>query len=100
MDHISFNIPQIIAACKKYGVKTLAVFGSILTDRFNSESDVDFLVNFNDNLDYNTYSDNYFGLYYDLKTIFNREVDLVDEKTLRNPYFIAELNETKQMIYG
>lgn len=100
MELIKYNIQQIITACKKHEVKTLAVFGSILTDRFNSESDVDLLVDFNDNVDYTTYSDNYFGLYYDLRSIFSREVDLVDEKSLKNRYFIEELNETKKMIYG
>ena len=31
---------------------------------------------------------------------FCREVDLVDEKILRNPYFIAEVESTKRSVYG
>lgn len=100
MELIKRNINEIFAACRKYEVKSLAVFGSILTDRFNKDSDVDFLVNFKDSVNYDSYSDNFFGLYYHLKDIFNREVDLVDEKTLKNRFFIEELNETKQPIYG
>ena len=46
MHLIEHNLQSIIELCKKYRVKTLSVFGSILTDRFNDESDVDFLVNF------------------------------------------------------
>lgn len=46
MKLIELNLQQIIDLCRKYKVKTLSVFGSILTDRFNEESDVDLLVNF------------------------------------------------------
>ena len=43
MNLIELNIDRIIALCKKYKVNKLFVFGSILTDRFNKESDVDLL---------------------------------------------------------
>ena len=43
------NIDKIIALCKKYKVMKLWVFGSILTSRFNDDSDVDFSVIFDKN---------------------------------------------------
>ena len=46
MNLIELNMDKIIALCKKYKVSKLFVFGSILTNRFNKESDVDFIVNF------------------------------------------------------
>lgn len=46
MKLIELNIKQIWNLCLKHRVKSLAVFGSILTDRFNEQSDVDFLVDF------------------------------------------------------
>lgn len=100
MKLIELNIAQITELCKKYGVKTLAVFGSILTDRFNDESDVDMLVHFNDDVTYHNYADNFFGLYHDLCSLFGREVDLVDETAVKNKYFKEELSETKRLIYG
>ena len=75
-------------------------FGSILTPRFNEKSDVDLLVNFNTEIDYNNYADNFFDLYHALKALFNRDVDLVDESSVKNPYFKEELDETKRLIYG
>lgn len=54
MKLIEINIAKIIELCKKYRVKTLAVFGSILTDRFNDESDVDFSFTFEDEVKYLT----------------------------------------------
>lgn len=101
MKLIELNLQQIIDLCRQYKVKTLAVFGSILTDRFNEESDVDLLVNF-EPIDHEKfdYVDNYFGLRDSLEQLLNRKVDLIEEKGLRNKYFIANINRTKQLIYG
>ncbi len=46
MKLIELNMDKIIALCKKYKVEKLWVFGSILTPRFNDQSDVDFSVLF------------------------------------------------------
>lgn len=100
MKLIEMNMDKIIALCKKYKVDKLWVFGSILTPRFNDQSDVDFSFKFENDVNYLTYADNFFGFYYDLKELFNREVDLVDETALKNKYFIKELNNTKRLIYG
>ncbi len=79
----------------------MSVFGSILTDRFNDNSDVDLLVDFEpiDHAKFD-YVSNYFGLRDALEVLFNRKVDLIEEKGLRNKYFIANINRTKQLIYG
>ena len=101
MKLIELNMQRIIDLCLKHKVKTLAVFGSILTDRFNDQSDVDLLVNF-DTADHEKwdYVTNYFDFRYALERLFGRKVDLVVEKGLKNKYFIANVNRTKQMIYG
>lgn len=101
MKLIELNLQRIINLCRKHKVKSLAVFGSILTDRFNDQSDVDLLVDFepidHDKFDYVS---NYFGLRDALELLFNRKVDLIEEKGLRNKYFIDNVNRTKQVIYG
>ena len=104
MKLIELNLQRIIDLCRKHKVKSLAVFGSILTDRFNDDSDVDLLVDFEDydrdnpgEFDYVT---NYFDFRDALEKLFNRKVDLIEEKGLRNKYFIANVNRTKQMIYA
>lgn len=92
---------RIIDLCLKHKIKTLAVVGSILTDRFNGQSDVDLLVNF-DTTDHEKwdYVTNYFDFQEALEKVFGRKVDLVVEKELKNKYFIANVNRTQQMIYG
>ncbi len=101
MKLIEMNMDKIIALCQKYKVVKLWVFGSILTDRFNDNSDVDFSVIFDKrNIPLLDFADNYLDFLNELKSLFSRDVDLITEESLTNPYFIQELNATKQLIYG
>jgi uncharacterized protein len=43
---ISVADEDVAAFCKKHHIRRLALFGSVLTDRFGSDSDVDVLVEF------------------------------------------------------
>jgi predicted nucleotidyltransferase len=76
------------------------VFGSVLNEKFNEKSDLDFLVSFNKNIELLDYADNYFNFLFSLEDLFSRDIDLVTEKSLKNPYFIKELENTKQLIYA
>ncbi|MDE6299318.1 MAG: nucleotidyltransferase domain-containing protein [Muribaculaceae bacterium] len=100
MKLISNNIRTIRNLCERFNVRKMYVFGSILTNRFNEGSDVDLLVNFDEDVTYHTYADIYFGLQEELEKLFGRRVDLVDEGVLKNKYFIREVNQTRQLIYG
>ena len=92
---IENKIPQIITLFKKYKVKEAYIFGSATNESFNKDSDVDFLYAFEDNLDYETYANNYIILINELENILKRQVDLVAKKTLKNPYLIKSINESK-----
>ena len=91
--------PYITTLCRKHGVKNLYVFGSVLTTSFSDKSDVDFLVEFDTNKipDYFT---NFFDLKYALEDTMGRDVDLVEEKAIRNPIFKRNIERTKMKIYG
>lgn len=101
MKLIEINIQKIISLCKKYRVKSLYAFGSILTDRFNDDSDVDMLVDF-DTHDHEQwdYVGNYFGFRDALEAIFGRKVDLIEERGIRNPLFRQSIDAKKHYIYG
>ena len=97
------NIDKIAALCKKYRVSKLWIFGSILTPRFNAESDVDFSVDFDAeriNAEGLDWADIFFDFMHELEKLLGRKVDLVDEVAVKNPYFRKELDATKQLIYG
>ena len=101
MKLIERHIQAILELCMKYKVKALYVFGSILTARFNADSDVDFAVSFDKSLlSLETYADNFFSLQFELEAIFNRPVDLICYDAISNPVFRKEIDETKYQLYG
>lgn len=94
------NIQMLKSLCKKYKVKDLYAFGSVITDKFSDKSDIDLLVSFEEGIPLLDYADNYFDFKDNLAQLFNREVDLVTKDTLTNPYFINEVEKSKTYIYG
>jgi hypothetical protein len=96
---IESNIDKIRQICHSLRVKKLYVFGSVVSDKFDAQSDIDFLISFSEGLSFKEYTENYFNLHYQLREILNREVDIVSESSLSNPFFIQSVNETKALIY-
>jgi uncharacterized protein len=92
------NIEKVKALCLRYNVKSLYAFGSVCTEEFNEDSDIDLLISF-DAMDYGDYADAYFELVEKLENIFKRPVDLVTDRSLGNPYFIESIHRTKTPIY-
>jgi hypothetical protein len=90
---------EINSVCKKYQVKSLYAFGSVITSRFTAKSDVDFLVDFKIE-DPIEYTENYFDLKFQLEKILKRPIDLLEYKTLKNQYLKENIDNTKVLIYG
>ncbi len=99
MDIVDRNIEIINDLCKKHKVSKLFAFGSVLTGRFRKTSDIDFVVDFND-VDLYYYADNYFDFKESLERLFNRDVDLLEDKAIKNPYLRQSIDQSKQLIYG
>lgn len=99
MQIISSNIERIKALCANHNVDTMYLFGSALGNDFNVSSDVDFLVKFKPG-NLSGYFDNYLNLKLNLKDLLGRDVDLVEEQTLKNPILINSINRNKELIYG
>lgn len=93
------QLDTIRSLCERYRVKTLYVFGSVLTPNFAPHSDIDLLVDFLDQ-DPLRYTSNYFQFKFELEKLFNRKIDLLEERALKNPYFIENINQKKQLLYG
>jgi len=99
MRFLENHIEDIQKLCSAHKVKELYVFGSVLTNSFNAQSDIDFLVNF-DAISLDEYADNYFSLKYALETALNHSIDLLEEKAVKNPYFRDSIAQKKKLIYG
>ncbi len=98
MNIIERNIDQIIKLCKLHKVTELYLFGSILTDTFNDESDIDFLVEFSI-VDIQEYFNNYMDFKEKLEALLKRPVDLVENQAVRNPIFRKVLDREKKLVY-
>ena len=90
---------DISRLCATHRVKSLYAFGSVLTDKFNLSSDIDFIVDF-DAVDLNQYVDNYYDLKFSLQNILHRNIDLLEEKAIKNPYFLQAISNQRQLVYG
>lgn len=77
-DQVITKIKANRRALERYGVKSLALFGSTARDKMRKRSDVDILVQF----DKSTWA-NYIGLKFYLEDLLGREVDLVTPKALK-----------------
>ena len=96
---ISDRIDELKKLCNTYNVRSMYAFGSVCTDKFNDNSDIDLLISF-DNLSIEQYTDNYFDLHYKLQDLFSRKIDLLTDNSFSNPYFIKGIEQTKQLVYA
>jgi predicted nucleotidyltransferase len=99
MNLIEQHSTTIQQLCIKHKVKSLYVFGSLLTDTLTSTSDIDLLVEFDD-MDPERYADNYYDLKFSLEELLQKPIDLLEIKAIKNPYFKQAIDRRKQLIYG
>lgn len=96
---IKEKLPEVVKFLKVNRVKRAYLFGSVCGENFNSNSDVDLLISFDEELDLYEYADRYWKLDEELPKLFGRPVDLITERQLHNPYFIKVLNRTRTALY-
>lgn len=98
---ITEKLDEIKAVCKKYGVKSLYLFGSAATGKLNSESDLDFIVDYyktDEGLPLEPFD--YFDLMNSLEEITNNRIDLVVLESIRNKYFKEKVEREKVLLYA
>ena len=90
---------NLATLCRRYRVRELQVFGSAATGAFMpATSDLDFIAEFTDT-DSADYADRYFDFAEALEKLFNRPVDVLTKRAIRNKYFRAEVERTVQVVY-
>jgi len=85
--------------CLQNKVKTLYVFGSVLTNQFSGKSDIDLVVDI-DSTDPLDYADRYFNVKFALQDLFNRKIDLLENKAIKNQYIRENIEQSKMLLYG
>lgn len=99
MLQIDKHIKRLKTLCQMHDVDKLYLFGSATNENFNEHSDIDFLVSFK-RIELAKYFENYSDFREKLKSLFNRDIDLLEEQTLKNPILINSINKNKELIYG
>lgn len=86
--------------CKKYGVMQMIIFGSAIRPDFDPDkSDIDILVSFK-TMTPTEHADAYFGLLEELEAVFGRNVDLLEEKAVKNPYLKKSIDDSGVVVYA
>ena len=96
---INARKPDLTRLCVQNKVKSLYAFGSVLTGRFDNGSDIDLVVEFYTQSPLE-YADCYFNLKFALQDLFDRPVDLLEKKAIRNDPLRREIDNTKELIYA
>jgi uncharacterized protein len=96
--HVDLAPEEIADICRRWQIHELSLFGSVLRDDFHPESDVDVLVTFDRDAPWSLWD--LIDLRKELSEIFGREVDLVEERSLVNPYRRRSILRDKRVIYA
>lgn len=92
---IKQNLTAIQKLMIDHQVEKAYLFGSAAKSAMETGSDVDFLIRFAENTALSTYAENYFNLMYALQDLLKCELDLIEEKTINNPYLLKSINDSK-----
>lgn len=92
------HIDEIKKLCNSFHVEKLYVFGSFSTETNTEKSDVDFLVQFHEDIPLLEFANNYFDFHQKLEDLLQKKVDLVTQKSVQNPYLLKSINNTRKKI--
>lgn len=92
------KIETIKSLCEANRVKHLYAFGSVTRNDFDKDSDIDFLVDF-DETDPYRYTDLYFNLKFELEDLLQRKIDLLEDRAIQNQTLREEVDSSKALIY-
>jgi predicted nucleotidyltransferase len=94
------QLDAIDGLCRTHHVARLTLFGSVVKGQFDdNRSDLDFLVKFFP-LSPAERANAYFGLLAALQDLFQRDIDLVEEEAVTNPYLIRTIETDHRVIYA
>ena len=97
--------PEIVKAIKKVLKQvapdaTAILYGSEARGDARPDSDIDLLIDFEPDVSIEEYTDYFFLLREKLTELFKRKIDLVTRRSLSNPFFIEDVEQSKQLLYG
>lgn len=100
MGQIKIDIPKdkIADFCQRWKIREFSLFGSVIGDDARPDSDIDVLVSFKEDASWSFFD--LIAMTGELKTLFGREVDLVEKEALRNPFRRHSILTNREIIYA
>ena len=95
---VQLDRDALAAFCQKWRIRELSLFGSALRDDFRADSDLDFLVSFDPDAQWDLFD--LVSMKEELEAQQNRKVDLVEKEALRNPWRKYEILLSREVIYA
>ncbi len=96
---IKERLPDFIDLCKNHKIGMLYAFGSSITDQYDpNSSDIDLVVEIDDENPIER-GELLLSLWDKLEIFFQRKVDLLTERSIRNPFLKKSIDSTKVLIY-
>jgi len=95
---VQLDCNMLAEFCRRWRIRELSVFGSVLREDFNSNSDLDFRVSFEPGTPLDI--DRLLDMKEELEALLGRSVDLVEKEAMRNPWRRHEILKTRQVIYA
>ena len=89
---------KIAEFCQNWKITEFALFGSVLRDDFRPDSDIDVLVSFTDDCGHSLFD--LAQMQEQLRDILGHEVELVEKKSLRNPFRRHNILNDMEVIYA
>jgi hypothetical protein len=88
--------PALRELCRRHRIRRLSLFGSVLREDFGPDSDVDVLVDFDEDSALSAFD--VVDVQQELSRLLNRRVDLVEESALTNPFRRREILRTRRVV--
>ncbi|QYK49041.1 MAG: nucleotidyltransferase domain-containing protein [Phycisphaeraceae bacterium] len=96
--HLSISDDRIADLCRRWRIVEFSLFGSVLTDDFGPESDVDVLVAFEAGA--TPTLERWLDLIDELRAVIGREVDVVERRLVTNPYRRHHILTHRKVLYA
>jgi len=97
-ERLQVSSSKIIEFCQRWQIVEFAIFGSVLRDDFRPDSDIDVLVTLSPDKKWSLFD--LMDMQNELELMFGRSVDLLEKRSLKNPFRKAEIIRTHQVIYA
>ena len=91
-------IEAIEAFCRRWGVREFSLFGSAVRDDFRPDSDVDVMLEFQPGQGFTF--ENTPTIIGELREIFDRDVDVVEKRRIRNPFRRRTIMAEHKVLYA